>query len=381
VGGHPACTCRRTFRKFIKENVMDDRRSLGFVAPHRRPEVLRRIKTVERFLAAPGRRAATEAAATLGLGVTQFYALAKIWREGGKPEDLAGSGRRKARTTSLSAEQVALFVDADREMPLSLAARVVERATELGAERCVTPPSDVVMHKHLTRLRAGRVAIVMAESRADFVVDHCALDLAVLINDVAHGEIATMPIVTIVFEMAAATATPVGVALSLGLPGPAQVALALAHALRPASPDGGDHRDAAARKPCIIRINADRRPGWTALWFELTAAGIRRIGKRHPVVPGGVITRSILGDRLFGFRLRPQTTHKPPLRRQPTLRAGQTPVTMIDAENLLREHVEAISLGTTLGLDLVSAQTLRLSLLSLGGERAIQDDANAGVGR
>jgi len=68
---------------------------LSMVEPDRRPEVARRIQVVESFLKAPGRRAAEAHAAQLGLGVTQFYQLVRVWSEKKQPQEMAKAQRRR----------------------------------------------------------------------------------------------------------------------------------------------------------------------------------------------------------------------------------------------------------------------------------------------
>ncbi|WP_137864595.1 MULTISPECIES: hypothetical protein [unclassified Sphingomonas] len=74
---------------------------LSGIDPLRRDEVRRRIGILQRYLAlkSPTKADAEHHAKQIGIGVQQFYRLAKVWRIKGEPEAV-GAGTRGGQGAS-----------------------------------------------------------------------------------------------------------------------------------------------------------------------------------------------------------------------------------------------------------------------------------------
>lgn len=304
---------------------------LTFVAPHRRDEVLRRIGVLERFLAKPGRTAAHRSAGELGLGLTQFYRLARVWRENRKPERIAGSATARPRKTLATAEQLSFVELAVTDLPHDSVAAIASRAIKLGEAAGVAMPSLNSVRKIVELNRAGRVAPNSPAKGAEVVIATCALDLAVATPD---GSL-TMPVATIVIHTLPDPRV-LGVALSFE----DRCAAAAAHALIDACTTWRSPTHAA--RP-LIAIGRGPGPDWSELVESIAASGaeVRLMEARaHSVMNDAV---ALLGRKPAGFRLAPDLTAKPTDLRRPTLPAGARALALRDAETLVRERLVAAS--------------------------------------
>lgn len=197
---------------------------LTFVAPHRRDEVLRRIRVLERFIARPGRAMAEGCAADLGIGVVQFYNLVRAWRAYRQPERLAGAGRPRMRKSFASTEQQRLVAQASAELPDATLHAIASRAIALGRSAGIAMPSPNSIRKMVELSAIRRLAPASPANGADVVVASCAVDIPV-----ANGGSPTMPVATLVISTASPPAV-LGLALAMGDHDPATLANCLAEA-------------------------------------------------------------------------------------------------------------------------------------------------------
>ena len=329
---------------------------LSFVAPHRRNEVVRRIRVLDRFAAQPGRAAAERGAAELDLGVTQFYRLAGIWRAGRRPEELTGAGRPRPRRSLASPEQRQIIEAAVAGNPDGVVQAIAARAEELGRAAGVTMPSTNSIRKAIELDRAGRLSPMSPAIGADVVVATCAIDIAVT----SPGEPSpTMPVATMVID----TRSPpvaLGMALSLHDADVSAAARALLDAAmhRVDRPDGGT---------TVISIEEGIDPLWTELIKALAAAGLQV--QPHARRPRSVMNDAValLGRKPAGFRLVPGLTRSGPERRRPSIPAGASPISLSEAETLVRSRLMAKSSESSSGwLKPDRADELVAQLMAIG---------------
>lgn len=299
---------------------------LSFVAPHRRDEVLRRIGVLDEFAKRPGRAAARLSAGQLGLGLTQFYRLARVWAAHRRPELLAGSAAARPRTTRATARQLQVVELACIERPNANVASVAAHAITLAKAAGVEMPSTNSVRKIVEMKRVGRVAPNSPAAGADLVVATCAVDIAVT----RTGEPPTMPVATIIIHTSP-SARVLGLALSLDASAPtaaraiADTLLAWTSTFQSATPS--------------IAVEPGPGPAWVDLVRALSATGgdVRAMEPRpHSVMNDAV---ALLGRKPAGLRLAPDLTSKPIDARQPRLAAGAVPLMMADAERLLRQRL------------------------------------------
>lgn len=297
---------------------------LTFVAPHRREEVVRRIRVVEQFIVKPGRAAAERGAAELGIGITLFYALARIWRETRSPAQMIGASRPRQRHSRLAAEQQVKIEAAIRELPDGSVQAIAVRAIELGKAAGVTMPALNSIRKAVELRRAGTLSSASPAAGADVVVTTCAIDLPILSDD----SMPSMPLLTAVIEIGPPP-TVRGLVLSVAGDQPA-IARALLDALRGWRSRSGHTPKLAFGPP------AD---GNATLLEALAAAGLTV--RTMPQTPQSVMHDAValLGRKPAGFRLLPSLTTRSPAQRIPTLAAGASPLPLNEAEQLLRSRL------------------------------------------
>lgn len=108
---------------------------LSGIDPLRRAEVVRRIAVLDRYLELddPMASDAVSHAAKIGIGVQQFYRLARIWRIHHDPA-LVGAGKRGGRRTrrgGVAPEAAAIVADVIREIGAQASqSTILERVTE-----------------------------------------------------------------------------------------------------------------------------------------------------------------------------------------------------------------------------------------------------------
>lgn len=128
----------------------------------RLPEARRRVAEITSYLAHPSRTIAraNQHASSLGISRFQFYRLAKIWREHGKPALLVGGLRGATsrdygipvRSTEIAREEIAA---AGTAAELATVAIAVE--TRCAAEG-VAPPSRPTLWSYIMKARAENAA-------------------------------------------------------------------------------------------------------------------------------------------------------------------------------------------------------------------------------
>ncbi|MBY0282400.1 MAG: hypothetical protein K2W81_00395 [Sphingomonas sp.] len=297
---------------------------LTFVALERRDEVRRRILVVERFIAAPGRRAAEAAAAELGLRPAQFYNLVRAWRL--KPEPEAMMGRHAPRNTSprIAKSVLDLIDEVIAADGRAAAGAVIDAVAAAAAKKGISLPNSSTVARYVRRKRPTLLTNEQ-RSRLDLIVDHTVIDLAVDFGDGC----ARRPLATLVIDVA--SETPVGLAISNGTPASAHTATAMLDALRRGiqytSTSSGKPRVgivAMAEAECGTVIEALRLVGLEATYVLTHAHG------------GGLVAESVLGREHAGLRLKQRLIWHRGSRRSATVKSGAKALTPADAEELIR---------------------------------------------
>jgi hypothetical protein len=309
---------------------------LTFVAPHRRDEVLRRIRVLDRFIQAPGRAAAEVAAADLGLGVTQLYRLAKVWRMTRKPEELAGAAKPQPRRTEASERQQAIVRQGLEQLPDASIERIATQAIEVGSSVGVQMPAIKTVRKLVEMMRVGRVSPNSPAVGADVVIAHCPVDIAVQSPD---GPV--MPVAALVID---ATGTPRVIGLALSIEG--IDAGATARALIEASAAKGDTR--TANPPTRFALDEVAGDDWTALRTALSEAGyqLQGVRRRPPFVLNDAV--ALIGRKPAGLRLMPGLLSRGPSDRPANLASGAKPLSLQQAEELVRTRLLTQAPGSPL---------------------------------
>ena len=268
------------------------------VAPSRRPEMIRRVSMVVAYLdltdPTPEDRAAF--ADSLGVAPATFLHLVKEWLRYGTAADMPGAlGHRGLRPRRLRpAVQpevetvVAATIDAlGSQARPSVVHAVVRSACESRGLK--TPSKGTVT----TRLYRSRGPATGAAAPSALMVDHCALGLPVV-----NGGAVLAPVLTLAFDSSGGVH-----AHRLGLlgPGPRVTAGIIADAL-------DNPTQAGPQVPLLL--NADRTRIWHALLDALAGAGVERVVRFGRPVPSGRLARAVFGDRIAGFRLIPNLTHR-----------------------------------------------------------------------
>lgn len=275
---------------------------LSFVDPERREEIGRRIAEVEAYLKAPGRAAAERSAARLGLGMTSFRNLVRIWTKGHNAEELSGAKRRRSgprRSDALSPAQVAIIRGTEAGMPDDVLLEAVVKeiyanAGSLGASM----PSRPTVRAYAASFRRDRLAGVPAG--VGIAIDHCAVDVLV-----SWRGMAVMPIATLVLDLEARGV--IGAALDPVGAGPRTSAFALLDAV--------SRIERSAEEPngeVPVEIDRDDRPEWRGLFDVLEANGLRRSGRDGERLQAGLRTIRLVGKEVGGVRFKARTTHRDP---------------------------------------------------------------------
>ena len=280
---------------------------LSMVEPDRRPEVARRIQVVESFLKAPGRRAAEAHAAQLGLGVTQFYQLVRVWSEKKQPQEMAKAQRRRQgyrHAKGLNDAQLALVRGTEAGMPDdAVLERVLDRIYVHAAAMGTALPSRPTVRAATAAARRERLA--GRPAGIGLAIDHCAVRMAVPWEGVS-----VTPVATLVLDLERRRV--VGAALSAMMGDPGSTRLALLDALGRAS----DVQDAELDEtPLPIEMHIDEAPGWRDLITVLGRNGMLRTGHDLDRLPGGRRTIALVGKDVNGIEFMARTTHRPPHKR------------------------------------------------------------------
>lgn len=265
---------------------------LTFVAPDRRDEVQRRIAVIESFLKQPGPASAEAHAKLLGLQKSQFYTLAKAWKESKRPEALAGAGFPRSRRLSVSTEQAAFMDDVIAKCPTAPTREIVNLIIKQGSQREL-PLRDVIS-RYVSHSRPRALPANLSGS-AGLIIDYTVLDIPVRF-DVGQP---VRPIATIVIDTTLEAV--VGLSLSNSV-GPAPAARALLDAVR------RGRRSAVSATSFQHRIVRPELPaiGWD--WFDdiLRVAGFDVEPRSVGAYEHGQLAEALMGRKFAGIGLRPR---------------------------------------------------------------------------
>lgn len=334
---------------------------LTFVAPERRDEVRRRIDVIQRYLLAPGRRAAEDCAAELGLRHAQFYNLVRAWRLSGRPE-MVDPGRRRPRGTTMSPAQRRLVDDvvaADCRAP---ATTLIDRVFSAAEDGGIDMPHREVIARRVRRVRPGLLPTDV-KAQFDLIVDHTVLDMPVDYG----GEGPRRPLLTALIDTVSDAI--VGIALSPGTPGPATTAAALA--------------DAARRGMCALGDGSGDRPT-----VGIVAMHVDEVSDLAPLMEGagmgaealltgahgaGRAIEALVGASRDGIRLKPRLVWAYPRRRWIQWSPGTASLAPDEAASLVRNRLldplPTTAFGHLAETDRISL-TAELSRLSQSGDLA-----------
>lgn len=301
---------------------------LSFVDPDRRDEVARRIAVVTEYLKAPSRAAAANGAAEISLSVSQFYNLARSWRETGRAETVPGSKRRKTRTVdAFTPKHKALLRALEAESPQASIEHLTAAVSRAMVREGLTGFGRSAIRKRLKAIRLERSA--REPAGRGLAVEHCAIDLA--IEGPKGG---TMAIASMVIDLERRRI--LGVSVGIDAPSPFTAARALRDAL---DRSGGKAEEATEALP--VSMSVDRTPGWQRLIAILNGNGL--VVDSIPVarVGGGALLSRVMGLEVFGVMIRPRQTLRIAERRRPSGRLTPKGVPANLAEAALRERLDA----------------------------------------
>ena len=137
--------------------TLDNNYDLSFVAPHRRAEVLRRITILETYLDDPTRAVAEHCAREMGVNIVHLYNLARIWREGRRPEAIPGAGRPRKRRQHMPRRVALLIAQAVKEEGNEKLEPIVERLAELAKREGVRLPGVSTVRKYIAAALVGKL--------------------------------------------------------------------------------------------------------------------------------------------------------------------------------------------------------------------------------
>ncbi|MDY0957767.1 hypothetical protein SOM26_03615 [Sphingomonas sp. CFBP8993] len=275
---------------------------LSSVEPARRAEIARRIAEVEEYLRAPGAAAAERAAARLGLGLSSFRLLVRVWTRSHRAEDLSGATHRRSvsrRPDAPTMAQLSLIRGTEASMPDDVLLEKVVAQVYANAESFGAPmPSRPTVRAYASSFRRERLAGVPAG--VGIAIDHCAVDVLV-----SWKGKAVLPIATLVLDLERRGV--LGVALDPVRAGPRTTAAALLDAVSRIEASAAVRADAVP-----IEIERDGRPEWDELLDVVEAHGLTRSGGEAARLPGGLRTIRLLGKDVAGVRFKARTTHRKP---------------------------------------------------------------------
>ncbi|MWC43235.1 hypothetical protein [Sphingomonas carotinifaciens] len=275
---------------------------LSFVEPARRAEIARRIAEVEEYLRAPGAAAAERAAARLGLGLSSFRMLVRVWTRSHRAEELSGATHRRSvsrRPDAPTIAQLSLIRGTEASMPNDVLLEKVVAQVYANAESFGAPmPSRPTVRAYASSFRRERLAGVPAG--VGIAIDHCAVDVLVS----WEGK-AVLPIATLALDLERRGV--LGVALDPVRAGPRTTAAALLDAVSRIEAGSAARADAVP-----IEIERDGRPEWDELLDVVEAHGLTRSGGEAARLPGGLRTIRLLGKDVNGVRFKARTTHRKP---------------------------------------------------------------------
>ena len=303
---------------------------LSTIAPHLRPEVMRRVRAVEAFLAAPGRDHAERMATQLTISVSGFYHLVRAWKAAPHPAALPGSGVRRPRSPSMTAEQLAIIEHAEALCADRPIAAVVDAALKMGRAKSVAMPSRRSIEGQAQRVRPTRASPLKTTGGAELMLSHCRVDVPVLTADGS----AVAPIAAILIAVSDAQAQPIGIALHRSEPNEATGARAILNALT--HPAAAQMLNKSADQTLLIASP----PGHAQ--NELERALSNKMFNVRVVQRNGTSALSptaLLGRLYERVRLKPRLQQSSDSGRYVTIPVGGSPMALSDAEALVRSRM------------------------------------------
>lgn len=320
---------------------------LAMVPPHKREHVRRRILVIEKFLAKRGSKEARAAAIELGMSLTGFYGLVKVWEQKRSAVELAGAGRPRVDYHGLTQAQMDVISVAVAEMPGAIIERITERAVEIALERAVPMVGWAALTKHIGILATGRLPANSPAATADLVIEHCVVDLPV--GDTASTT-GRMPIATLVTGVAEARV--LGISLTEETPSADGTARALAQALKRLTP-------ITDARSVTIYLHSLKGEDWQSLREAVDRPGITLIDHASDQVLPPAATIRLLGRKLVGIRIKPRFGRRPFVARLATIEPGGRPLELAEAEDFLRARwAPATGVRSNLAIDISTADTL-----------------------
>lgn len=282
--------------------------TLASMDPVRREAVLRRIRVIEQFLEGPGGDDEVYAAAKqLGMGISSFYRIARVWRETRDPFRLGIRSKRPSMDGAnvIEAQRIDIIRTAAAEMPRNAArTRVLERARQIAADRNVSLPNVGELRRLVYRAAPRPVASDGSEAGPGMlIVDHVAIDMGVVFSPERPP---VRPIATILAD--GDTGGILNLALGATPPTATTVAGLLSGALGAGIVASDPNADVERVRP--VWIDGHEGDGWGLLFQRLDEVGFRRLGRAR-----GASRRSWINERLggeiCGVLLKPFLTHAP----------------------------------------------------------------------
>lgn len=321
----------------------DHRHDLTFVDPDKREKVRRRIEEIEAFIASPGRKAAETAAQRLGLSVTQFYRIVKVWRKNPTPEKIADARRGMSKPRGVNPRVVEILGATAQHNPNVPATTVGRLAAAAIVAEGLAVPSDDTIRSVIQAMR--RETSAGTPAGVGLSLDFCRIDIPV-----ARGDAERLPAVAMVIDLESREF--VGLALAAE-PGVQLAARALI--------------DAAENSKCVgvqsasipLKLDITAGHGWQELLAALEPGPLRRFGRKTDEIVGSQTATRIMGRTLAGFKLSVQLWGQHALagRRSSTM-------SMADAEAMLRNRMRytTVTGGALARLTVADAHDLGLAL-------------------
>lgn len=293
------------------------------IEPERRDEVRRRLKAIAEFESSPSRKKAEQFAAHLGLGVAQFYNLAKAWRTLQDPAAIAGGSRPRNRKTNIEASQAKILDDLMRSQPDAMPEQLIQSAERQASTGGIAMPSSDKMKRYIHANRA-RILPAQLAKLGDWIVDHTVLEIPIM-NETTTAQ---RPLATVVID--SQSNSIISLDISLGLPSAAKIAGALSSAV-------GSRGGGIDRLPHVtvgLPVVHDNH------WADLRMGIETEIGPVLEYTPGayehGRCVEALFGLRHEGIRLRPRLVLASPVRRKYPVNGSLKPMNLTEAEKFVR---------------------------------------------
>lgn len=299
---------------------------LSGIEPDRRGEVRRRLKALAEHELTPGRENAKKLATSLGLGVAQFYNLAKAWRELRDPAAIAGGSRPRNRQIQIEDLQAKLLDDAMSSLPDGMPEQLIHRAEQQAKIGGITMPSCDRMKRYIHANRIRKLPTQLAKL-GDWIVDHTVVEIPVVNKETAPQR----PLATAVID--SRLNSIIALNLSLGLPSAPKIAAVLIRAIELRSNENVGFPKITVGLPFLN----DQR--WAKLPASVAAAGNSVVEYTPGAYEHGRCVEALLGLRHEGIRLRPRLVLASPTRRVCPPNGMFNAVSLIEAEKLVRKRL------------------------------------------